>query len=111
MFVFGLFVMLISAGAAALVGWENRHVLVHLRIADHVWTAPLYSVLITGALLACWFLLGAAFIQCRVAERRQARRTRRAQRAREAQGAQGAQRGAAPARDPRVALGSRSVSR
>jgi hypothetical protein len=75
MIVIGMLMMLASAGAGAFLGWQIRHVVVRLRIGEVTWTGHLYALLILGALLACWFLLGAAFVQCRFAERRAARRS------------------------------------
>jgi hypothetical protein len=75
MIVIGMLMMLASAGAGAFLGWQIRHVLVRLRIGDFIWTGHLYALLILGALLVCWFLLGAAFVQCRFAERRAGRRS------------------------------------
>lgn len=74
MIVFGLLCMLLPAGIAVLLAWQNRDVVVELRLAGLVWTGHLYAVLIAGALFACWFLLGAAFIHCRIVERRARRR-------------------------------------
>lgn len=65
--------MLIPAAAGGYVAWENRNTVVSARIGDVTWTGHLYAVLVVGALLACWVLLGAGFIQCRIAERRRAR--------------------------------------
>lgn len=78
MIVFGLFCMLGAGGLGVLLAWETRDVIVRLELGPVTWTGHLYAVLVCGALLACWFLLGAAFIQCRIAERRHARRERRA---------------------------------
>lgn len=70
MVVFGVLSMLIPAGAGTYLGWQNRNAVVRVHVGHFVWLGHLYGVLIVGALLACWFLLGAAFIQCRIAERR-----------------------------------------
>lgn len=78
MIVVGALLMLSSAGAGVLLAWQNLAAVVHIRVGDWVWTGRLYTLLLIGALLACWFLLGAAFIQCRVAERRGTRADRRA---------------------------------
>jgi hypothetical protein len=75
--VFGTLSMLASAGAGTLVAWQNRNAVVRVHVADTVWTVRLYGLLVVGALLACWFLLGAAFIQCRLAELRRARAAER----------------------------------
>jgi hypothetical protein len=69
----GVLLMLSSAGAGALLGWENRDTVVRVHVGHLVWSGHLYAVLVVGALLACWFLLGVAFIHCRIAERRGAR--------------------------------------
>jgi hypothetical protein len=73
MFVIGLLSMLLAAGFGGWLAWENRNAIVHVHVGTVVWTGHLYAVFIFGALVACWFLLGAAFIQCRIAERRRAR--------------------------------------
>lgn len=70
MIALGLFMMLAPAGVGGYVGWQLRNVVVRLRIGEFTWTGHLYALLILGALLACWFMLGAAFVQCRIAERR-----------------------------------------
>jgi hypothetical protein len=77
----GMLLMLSSVGAGALLVTQNR-VVVQVQVGNEVWTGHLYGVLVIGALLACWFLLGAAFIQCRVAERRRQRAPRVGYRAR-----------------------------
>lgn len=77
MFVVGALLMLSSAATGSLLAWQNGAV-VHLRVGPWLWTAHLGGVLIVGALLACWFLLGAAFIRCRIAERRRMRAARQA---------------------------------
>jgi len=69
----GLLFMLGSAGAGGYLAWQNRHAMVSARVAGVEWTGHLWAVLVIGALLACWFVLGAAFIQCRIAERRGAK--------------------------------------
>ena len=74
----GLVLMVSSAGAGTWLGWQNRDVVVRVRVGHDVWTGHLYAVLVVGALLACWLLLGAAFVQCRIAERRRARAARTA---------------------------------
>lgn len=70
MLIFGLLSMLVAAGSGGFLAWQNRDAVVRLHVGSVVWTGHLYAVLVIGALLACWFLLGAAFIQCRIAERR-----------------------------------------
>jgi hypothetical protein len=65
--------MLLPAGAGGYLAWQNRHAIVHARVGEWTWTGHLWGVLVIGALLACWFMLGAAFLQCRFAERRRAR--------------------------------------
>jgi hypothetical protein len=71
--VFGVLCVLVPAGAGALLSWQNRNAIVEVHVGGVIWTARLYGVLIIGALMACWLLLGVAFIQCRIAERRRAR--------------------------------------
>ena len=75
MVLFGLLSMLVPAGVGGWLAWQNRDAVVHVQVGSVVWTGHLYAVFIVGALLACWFVLGAAFIQCRMAERRRARAT------------------------------------
>lgn len=68
-----LFGLLLLAGAGGLGGylcWENRNIVVRLEVLNHPWQGHLYAVFVFGALLAFWLLLGASFIQCRIAERR-----------------------------------------
>jgi hypothetical protein len=65
-----------------MLGWQNRDVTVQVQIGHFGWTGHLWAVLVVGALLACWFLLGVAFIQCRLAERRRTRAARKAEPAR-----------------------------
>jgi hypothetical protein len=74
--VFGSLLMLASAGAGTLLVWDNRNVIVHVRVLDVMWTGHLYTVLEAGALLACWFLLGASFVRYRVVEGRRRRAAR-----------------------------------
>jgi hypothetical protein len=73
MVLFGLLSMLVPASVGGWLAWQNRAAVVRVHVGSAVWTGHLYAVLIVGALLACWFILGAAFIQCRIAERRRAR--------------------------------------
>lgn len=70
MVFFGVLSMLLAAGAGGALAWQNRQTIVRVHIGDAVWTGHLYAVIVVGALLAWWFMLGAAFIQCRIAERR-----------------------------------------
>jgi hypothetical protein len=71
--VFGLVSMVVAAGAGSWVAWENRHAIVRMHVVGDVfWTGHLSGLLVVGALLACWFMLGVAFVRCRIAERRQA---------------------------------------
>ncbi|HJQ41606.1 MAG TPA: hypothetical protein VJ831_00850 [Jatrophihabitantaceae bacterium] len=77
MLILGILFVLASGGTAAAIGWQNRDLDVSLNVGSYVWTGPLYVVLAAGALLACWFMLGAAFVQCRLAERLRARRATR----------------------------------
>ena len=79
MFIFGALCLLASAGTGTAIVWQNRDAVVQIRVAHAVWTTHLGGVLVFGALLACWFLLGAAFVQCRLAELRRSRQARRAQ--------------------------------
>jgi hypothetical protein len=72
LFMFG------SAGFATVIALQNRHAVVQIQVGDIVWTGHLYAVFIAGALAACWFLLGAAFIWCRWTERCARRRVERA---------------------------------
>jgi hypothetical protein len=102
----GLLLMLSSAGAGAILGWENRKTVVRVHIGDTVWTGHLYAVLIVGALLVCWFLLGVAFVQCRLAERRGVRQARAAEAAQPVQAP--AQQ---PRRTPRMPAGSALLQR
>ena len=76
MLIFGILAMLTSAGVGGLLGWQNRDVIVRVRVADYVWSGHLYEVLVFGALLACWFLLGASCIHVRLRERSERRRRR-----------------------------------
>ena len=73
MLIFGLLAMVVSAGVGGVIGWENRDAIVRVRVADFVWTGHLYEVLVFGALLACWFLLGASCIHVRLRERAERR--------------------------------------
>jgi hypothetical protein len=80
----GVLLMLGAAGAGTFLGWQNRDVTVRVQVGDAVWNGHLWAVLVVGALLACWFLLGAAFVQCRLAERRRMRAGHQAKHARAA---------------------------
>lgn len=77
MLVLGVLFVLASGGAAAALAWENRDAVVEVHVGSYTWHGQLYLVLAAGALLAFWFMLGAAFVQCRLAERARARRSRR----------------------------------
>jgi hypothetical protein len=68
--IFGVLATLASAGIGALLAWDNRQTIVHLDVAGYTWTGHLYAVLVGGALLACWFLLGVSCIRLRFRERR-----------------------------------------
>ena len=69
--VVGGLMLLGSAGCGVWLALQNSQVMVHARVGGQVWTGHLYMVLIFGALLAAWFLLGIAFLAGR---RRSARR-------------------------------------
>jgi hypothetical protein len=71
--VIGVLAVLAPAGAAALLAWDNREVIVRVHAGPYVWTGHLYAVLVVGALAACWLLLGLSCIRCRIAELRAAR--------------------------------------
>jgi hypothetical protein len=71
--VLGVLMILLPAAGVSVLAWQNRAILVSIRVGDAVWTVNIYGLLIMGALLACWVFLGAAFIRCRIAERRRAR--------------------------------------
>lgn len=73
MLVLGSLMVAGSATIGVLLGWQNRSTPVHVHVGGLEWTAALSTVLIAGALLACWFLLGVAFVSCRIAERRRRR--------------------------------------
>lgn len=73
MVIFGSLLALGSATSGVLMGWQNRNTPVRARIGALVWTGHLSTVLIAGALLACWFGLGVAFVTCRLAELRRQR--------------------------------------
>jgi hypothetical protein len=75
--IFGVLLLIGSLGGGVLLALENRDVVVQARVGHVVWTGHLYTALIVGALLACWFLLGAAFVKCRLAERRRRAASRR----------------------------------
>ena len=77
--VAGGLMLLGSAGCAVWLVLQNRHVMVQARIGREVWTGHLYMVLIFGALLAGWFLLGIAFLtgRRRSAHRRASRSAHR----------------------------------
>jgi hypothetical protein len=101
----GVLLMLGAAGAGTLIGWQNRRVVVRVHVGPVVWTGHLWAVLIVGALLLCWFLLGAAFIQCRLAERRRVHTERKTEAEQPVRPAPAP----APARPPRV--GSAALQR
>ena len=71
MLLFGVIVMLASTGGGAYLCWENRHARVHLEAAGHVWTGHLYGVLLGGAILAGWTMLGLSCVALWVRERRE----------------------------------------
>jgi len=93
--IFGVLLLIGSLGGGVLHALENRDVVVQARVGHVAWTGHLYTAPIVGALLACWFMLGVAFIRCRLAERR-----RRA-----------ASRSAAPSRPPAQPLAHPSPRR
>ena len=68
--IFGVLAMAASGAVGGLVAYDNRRTTVHLDIAGYVWSGRLYAVLVAGALLACWFLLGVSCIRLRLRERR-----------------------------------------
>jgi hypothetical protein len=80
--IFGVLLLIGSLGGGVLLALENRNVVVQARVGHVVWTGHLYTALIVGALLACWFMLGVAFIRCRLAERRRRAASRAAARSR-----------------------------
>jgi hypothetical protein len=76
--LFGLLLLAGAAGTGGYLCWENRDIVVRVHVFSHVWHGHLYAVFVFGALLSCWFLLGASFVQCRLAERRDHRAAARA---------------------------------
>jgi hypothetical protein len=77
--VAGVLMLLGSAGCAVWLAFQNRNIVIRARVGNEVWTGHLYLVLVFGALLAAWFLLGIAFLVARRRpERRHARATRHA---------------------------------
>lgn len=77
MLLIGMLAVLVPAGGAALLGWENRNVIVSVHAGPYVWTGHLYAVLVVGALAACWLLLGVSCLRCRITEVRNTRRRAR----------------------------------
>jgi uncharacterized integral membrane protein len=71
MLVFGILVTLAVAGAGGAFGWENRDVTVRVHLAGQIWTSPLWSVLVLGAVLTGWLFFGLSCIQLRIRERRE----------------------------------------
>jgi hypothetical protein len=67
-----------SAGCGVWLALQNTDIVVRARVGRAVWTGHLYMVLVIGALLAAWFLLGIAFLTSR---RRSAHRRARRRRA------------------------------
>jgi hypothetical protein len=68
-----------SAGCGVWLALLNSDIVVRARVGRAVWTGHLYMVLVIGALLAAWFLLGIAFLTCRrQSAHRRARRRRAA---------------------------------
>jgi len=72
--VAGGLMLLGSAGCGVWLALQNRDVMIRARVGGAVWTGHLYMVLVFGALLAAWFLLGITFLANR---RRSARRRAR----------------------------------
>jgi hypothetical protein len=79
--VAGGLMLLGSAGCGLWLAFQNRDVMIRARVGGAVWTGHLYLVLVFGALLAAWFLLGISFLarRRRPAHRRASRAARRAQ--------------------------------
>jgi len=71
--LFGVLAAVAATTGGAYLGWENRHAQVHLEAAGHVWTGPLYGVLLAGAVLAAWTLFGLSCIGLWRRERRERR--------------------------------------
>jgi hypothetical protein len=80
--IFRVLLLIGSLGSGVLLALENRDVVVQARAGHVVWAGHLYTALVVGALLACWFMLGVAFIRCRLAERRRRAASRSAVRSR-----------------------------
>jgi hypothetical protein len=82
--VAGALMLLGSAGCGVWLALQNSGITVQARVGRAVWTGHLYMVLVFGALLAAWFLLGLAFLlgRRRSAHRRASRSARRAAAAR-----------------------------
>jgi hypothetical protein len=78
--VAGALMLLGSAGCGVWLALQNSDITVQARVGHAVWTGHLYMVLVFGALLAAWFLLGLAFLlgRRRSAHRRASRSARRA---------------------------------
>src|SRR4051812_42814056 len=76
---FGVAVLLPSAGVGGWVCSGNRDAPVQVELAGYVWTGRLYGVFLAGAVLAGWFIFGAACIQLRIRERRERRAARLAE--------------------------------
>ena len=71
MLVFGALMMLATGTVGGALVWQNRGTIVHVEVGPVIWTGHLYAVFLIGVLLACWFMLGAAFVRCRMQERRE----------------------------------------
>jgi hypothetical protein len=82
--VAGALMLLGSAGCGVWLALQNSDITVQARVGHAAWTGHLYMVLVFGALLAAWFLLGLAFLlgRRRSAHRRASRSARRAAAAR-----------------------------
>lgn len=78
MIFFGILLITGSGAIGAGLVLQNRGAAADVQIFGHLLTVHLYTILIVGALLACWGMLGAAVIGCRISERRRLREARAA---------------------------------
>lgn len=76
--LFGILLITGSGAIGAGLVLQNRGAAAEVQVFGHLLTVHLYTVLIVGALLACWGMLGAAVIGCRISERRRLREARAA---------------------------------